>query len=99
MSNVLVISTSLRAKSNSDILTEQLIRGARDAGHQIDHISLKSKQINFCIGCLSCQKTQHCVLKDDAVWIAENDVELYVATNISFSGRSDIVAILLFDEL
>ena len=33
MSNVLVISTSLRAKSNSDILTEQLINGARDAGH------------------------------------------------------------------
>ena len=71
MSNVLAISTSLRAKSNSDILTEQLINGARDAGHEVEHISLKGKELGFCIGCLACQKTQKCVLKDDAVWIAE----------------------------
>ena len=40
MSNVLVISTSLRARSNSDILTERLIEGAKDAGHEVEHISL-----------------------------------------------------------
>lgn len=71
MSNVLVISTSLRAKSNSDILTERLIAGAGDAGHAVEHISLKGKTIHFCIGCLACQKTQQCVLKDDAIEIAE----------------------------
>ena len=71
MSNVLVISTSLRAKSNSDILTERLIAGAADAGHQVEHVSLKGKTIQFCKGCLACQKTQKCVLKDDANIIAE----------------------------
>ena len=71
MSNVLVISTSLRAKSNSDILTERLIAGAKDAGHTVEHISLKGKKIRFCIGCLACQKTQTCVQRDDAVEIAE----------------------------
>ena len=71
MSKVLVISTSLRVKSNSDILTERLIAGARDAGHEVEQISLKGKELKFCIGCLSCQKTQKCVLNDDAVWIAE----------------------------
>jgi Multimeric flavodoxin WrbA len=71
MSKVLVISTSLRAKSNSDILTEQLIRGAKDAGHDVEHISLKGKKIGFCIGCLACQKTQKCVQNDDAAAIAE----------------------------
>ena len=71
MSNVLVISTSLRAKSNSDILAGRLIAGAREAGHQVEHISLKGKTIKFCIGCLACQKTQKCVLKDDAAEIAE----------------------------
>ena len=30
MSKVIVISTSLRAKSNSDILTEQLLAGGKD---------------------------------------------------------------------
>ena len=71
MSKVLVISTSLRAKSNSDILAESLIKGAQDAGHEVEQISLKGKELKFCIGCLACQKMQECVLKDDAVWIAE----------------------------
>ena len=71
MSKVLVITTSLRAKSNSDILAERLIAGAKDAGHEVETISLKGKTIKFCIGCMACQKTQKCIQKDDAVWIAE----------------------------
>ena len=71
MSKVLVITTSLRARSNSDILAERLIAGAKDAGHQVEEISLKGKTIGFCKGCLACQKTQKCVIKDDAVMIAE----------------------------
>ena len=71
MSNVLVITTSLRAKSNSDLLAERLIDGAKDAGHQVEHISMKGKTVRFCIGCMACQKTQTCALKDDAVEIAE----------------------------
>ena len=71
MSKVIVITTSLRAKSNSDILAERLIAGAKDAGHDVELIGLKGKTVKFCIGCLACQKTQKCVLKDDAVEIAE----------------------------
>ena len=71
MSKILVITTSLRAKSNSDILAEKLAEGARDAGHEVEVISLKGKKLGFCIGCLACQKTQKCVIQDDAVEIAE----------------------------
>ena len=71
MSKVLVISTSLRAKSNSDILTERLIAGAKDASHEVECVSLKGKTLQFCKGCLACQKTQKCVLNDDANIIAE----------------------------
>ena len=71
MSNVLVISTSLRGNSNSDLLTQRVIDGAREAGHQVESISLKGKEIKFCIGCLACQHTLQCVQRDDAVWIAE----------------------------
>ena len=71
MSKVLVITTSLRAKSNSDILAERLIAGARDAGHEVEQISLKGKTIKYCIGCFACQKTQKCIQKDDAIEIAE----------------------------
>ena len=71
MSRVLVITTSLRARSNSDRLAEELIAGTRDAGHDVEHICLKGKEVKFCVGCLACQKTQKCVLKDDVVEIAE----------------------------
>ncbi len=71
MSKILVITTSLRAKSNSDLLAARLIAGAADAGHEVEQISLRGKEIRFCIGCLACQKTQQCVLKDDAIRIAE----------------------------
>ena len=85
MSKVLVISTSLRAKSNSDILTKKLIEGAKASGHDVEHISLKGKNIGFCIGCLACQNTQRCVTNDDAVEIAEkveNSDTLVFATPI-----------------
>lgn len=75
MSNVLVITTSLRAKSNSDILAEKLIAGAKEAGHNTELVSLKGKEIKFCIGCLACQKTQRCIQKDDAVSIADKVLE------------------------
>ena len=71
MSNILVITTSLRAKSNSDLLAAQLISGAEEAGHSVSQISLKGKEIRFCIGCLACQKTQRCIQKDDAIAIAK----------------------------
>lgn len=98
MSKILVISTSLRAKSNSDILTEHLIAGAKDAGHEVEHISLKGKDLKFCIGCLACQKTQQCVLKDDAVWIAEkvkNADTLVFATPIYYYEMSGQMKTLL----
>ena len=80
MSNILAISTSLRPHSNSDILTERLVAGARDAGHQVEEISLKGKELKYCNGCLACQKTQRCVQKDDALWIADKmkDVDTLV---------------------
>ena len=98
MSKVLVISTSLRPKSNSDILAERLIAGANDAGHEVEHISLKGKDLKFCIGCLACQKTQQCVLKDDAVWIAEkvkNADTLVFATPIYYYEMSGQMKTLL----
>lgn len=65
MKKVLIISTSLRTNSNSDILARECEKGARDAGLDAEYISLKGKDIKYCIGCLSCQKTNKCVLKDD----------------------------------
>ena len=98
MSKVLVITTSLRARSNSDRLAEELIRGAREAGHEVEQVSLKGKDIKFCIGCFACQKTQKCVLKDDAAEIAEkvkNADTLVFATPIYYYEMSGQMKTLL----
>ena len=38
---VLVISSSLRNNSNSEILAKQAAKGAQDAGHDVEFITLK----------------------------------------------------------
>ena len=66
MQQVIVISTSLRAGSNSDMLADQFIAGAIAAGNDVQKISLADKQLAFCKGCLACQKLGKCVIDDDA---------------------------------
>ena len=65
MKKVIVISTSLRAGSNSDMLADQFIEGAKSAGNEVEKISLAGKTIQFCKGCLACQKLGRCVISDD----------------------------------
>lgn len=68
---VLVISTSLRANSNSDALAHAFVSGAKEAGHEVELVSLRGKNLQFCRGCLSCVKTNKCVIADDAPAIVE----------------------------
>ena len=65
MKRVIVISTSLRRGSNSDMLAEKFAEGARSAGNDVEKISLVGKEIQFCKGCFGCQKLGKCVIKDD----------------------------------
>lgn len=68
---VLIVSTSLRDKSNSETLAHEFERGAKDAGHDVEFLSLKGKKINFCVGCLTCGTRGRCFMDDDAIAIEE----------------------------
>lgn len=68
---VLVISTSIRNKSNSELLARSFYEGVKSAGHDVKFLSLKDKNINFCKGCLACQKVGTCVIDDDMRDIVE----------------------------
>ena len=72
---VLVISTSVRGNSNSEKLAEAFADGAKAAGNEVELVSLKDKTIAFCKGCLACQQTGHCVIKDDANAITDKMLE------------------------
>ncbi len=69
--NVLIITSSLRSDSKSDALAAAFAQGARQAGNAVETVSLKGKSVGFCVGCLACQKTQTCVIRDDAAALAE----------------------------
>lgn len=71
MKKVLVISTSLRPVSNSDLLADAFAEGAAEAGHEVEKVRLRGRKIGFCTGCLACQKTQRCVIADDAPEIVQ----------------------------
>lgn len=98
MSNILVITTSLRGKSNSDFLADSFIKGAEESGNNVEKVSLKGKNIAFCKGCLACQKTGKCVIKDDAPEIVEkirNADTIVFATPIYYYEMSGQMKTLL----
>jgi multimeric flavodoxin WrbA len=43
MKNILIIKTSPRKGGNSDQLAEQFAKGAREAGHNVEEVSLADK--------------------------------------------------------
>lgn len=65
MKHVLILSASPRKNGNSDILCRQFMRGAQDAGHRTELISLYDKSTEFCRACYACFTTGRCVLRDD----------------------------------
>lgn len=68
---VLIISSSLRKGSNSETLAKECAKGAAAAGHDVAFVSLKDTELRFCTGCLACQRTGACAIKDGAAEITE----------------------------
>ena len=90
MKNVVVISSSLRNGSNSEILAKEFVKGA-SLKNNVEYLSLKDINLNYCIGCLSCQKQGKCIINDDVSLyldkISNADV-LVFATPIYYYGMS-----------
>jgi multimeric flavodoxin WrbA len=62
---VLGVLGSPRIKGNSDILLDQALAGAKDAGAEIEKIILVKKKISGCLDCKKCNETGVCVIEDD----------------------------------
>ena len=84
---VLVLSASPRKGGNSDLLCDQFVAGAREAGHQAEKIFLKDKHINYCTGCGACFGGKNCSQKDDMTEVLEKMVSadvIVMATPVYF---------------
>ena len=85
---VLVISSSPRKGGNSDLLCDQFIKGAAEAGHDAEKIFPKNFKINYCTGCGTCLNgAKPCPQKDDMADILEKMIAadvIVMATPVYF---------------
>lgn len=69
---VLILSGSPRKGGNSDLLCDEFLRGALDAGNQAEKIFLRSKKVAPCNACYYCsQYGGQCAIRDDMAEILD----------------------------
>jgi multimeric flavodoxin WrbA len=84
---IVILSSSPRRGGNSELLCDEFIRAALEAGHQTEKIALKDKTINYCTGCSTCFKTRKCSQTDDMAAILEKMIAadiIVMATPVYF---------------
>lgn len=85
---VLILSASPRKGGNSDRLCDRFMEGTREAGHQVEKVFLKDKNINYCVGCGTCYNAEKpCPQKDDAAEVIEKMIAadvIVMATPVYF---------------
>ncbi len=62
---VLGIVCSGRVHGNTEILVQEALAKAQEAGAEVELVTLAAKTIAPCDGCLSCRATDECHIKDD----------------------------------
>ena len=91
MTNILIINATYRRGGNSEALALQFKKGAEEACNAVNLISLREIDLKFCIGCLSCQKTGKCVLKDsmnELLPVVRNADVIVLATPVYYYSMS-----------
>ena len=65
MKKVLILSGSPRKGGNSDTLCDEFMKGALEAGNEVEKVFVAGKNIGYCKGCYACKDTGVCVIQDD----------------------------------
>lgn len=74
---ILGIMGSPRVRGNSDLLLNEALAGAKEAGAKVEKIVLGRLQIAGCRDCKKCNKTGICVIRDDMGTIQEKILDAY----------------------
>lgn len=72
---VLILSGSPRKGGNSDLLCDEFMRGAIEAGHEVEKIRVQEKKVACCIACYACRDTGVCAIKDNMAEIMQKMIE------------------------
>ena len=72
---ILILSGSPRKQGNSDLLCDEFMRGALDAGHTVEKIRVQEKKVAYCTACYACRDTGNCAIKDDMADIMQEIID------------------------
>ena len=64
MKNIFVIQGGGRPKGNTAQFIDSFVKGATDAGHTVEVVSLMQNEVKECLGCNACRYGKPCVQKD-----------------------------------
>ena len=64
MKNILVVMGGGRPKGNTAQLVDAFVKGAEEAGHLVEKVSLLKTEVKGCLGCNACRYGKQCVQKD-----------------------------------
>ncbi|EYE88327.1 hypothetical protein Q428_08445 [Fervidicella metallireducens AeB] len=87
----LVLFGSPREKGNTWLLTNEFIKGLKEADIEVVFIDTTKMKVNPCNGCLACEKTGKCVISDDMNLIykeIEDCKILILSSPVYFAGVS-----------
>ncbi len=62
---ILIVQGGGRPRGNTAQLVEAFAKGAREAGHTVEVISLLRQEVQGCRGCNACRYGKPCVIPDD----------------------------------
>lgn len=96
-----VICCSPRILGNSEILADVFIKGAKEAGHEVNKVALREYKMSPCMACDYCRHhDSHCALQDDAntviQTIIDSDVTVFAAPVYFYSLPAQLK--ILFDR-
>ncbi|MDL2226600.1 flavodoxin family protein [Deltaproteobacteria bacterium OttesenSCG-928-M10] len=63
--DILALHLSPRKNGNSEIMLDEFIRGAEEAGAAVEKFSVADHRIEPCAGCAVCEETGECVITGD----------------------------------
>ena len=73
---VLILSGSPRKGGNSDLLCDAFLRGASEAGHEVEKIRVSEKKISYCSACYYCRDHGGvCAKKDDMAELLQKIID------------------------
>lgn len=72
---VLILSGSPRKSGNSDLLCDAFLKGAKEAGHDVEKIRVQEKNVGYCMACYACRNTGICAIQDDMADILQKMID------------------------